>query len=160
PARPTWSLWFEWIVRYLRRDWEETSGWQLTRLRADLDARPYPQGMVRKVERRDGKLGGVPVRWFVPPGADSDRPVLFFHGGALLYGSARTTHADVIARLALASGVTVVAVEYRLAPEHPFPAPVEDAVAAFDALVAAGANAESIVVAGDSSGGNLALALQ
>ncbi|MBX3226263.1 MAG: alpha/beta hydrolase [Labilithrix sp.] len=160
PARPSWPLTFEWIVRYLRRDWEQTSAWPLPKLRAELDARPYPRTFVRKLDTRDGALGGVSARWFIPPGASDDRLVLFFHGGSFIYGSGRTTHADLVARLALASGVTVIAVDYRLAPEHPFPAPLEDALAAFDALVEGGTAPEAIVVAGDSAGGNLAIELQ
>ncbi|MFO0737539.1 MAG: alpha/beta hydrolase [Labilithrix sp.] len=160
PARPSWPFTFEWIVRYLRRDWELTSAWALPRLRAELDARPYPRTFLREVDTKDGSLGGVPTRWFVPPGASDDRVVLFFHGGSFIYGSGRTTHADFVARTALASGVTVVAVDYRLAPEHPFPAPHEDALAAFDALVSSGTAPESIVLAGDSAGGNLAIELQ
>jgi acetyl esterase/lipase len=160
PGRPSWPLGFEFIVRYLRRDWEETSTWSFQRLRADHDARPYPQTFVKKLTTRDGELGGVSVRWFVPPHAPKDRAVLFFHGGSYVFGSSRTTHADVIARLALASETTVIGVEYRLAPEHPFPAQLEDAIAAFDGLVATGIDRRAIVVAGDSAGGNLAIELQ
>lgn len=160
PLRPTWTFSFEWVIRYLRRDWEDTSAWPLPRLRADMDRRPYPQAMARKTRTRDGELGGVPVRWFEPPGAAEGRVVLFFHGGSFVYGSARTTHADLIARLALASGVAVLAVEYRLAPEHPFPAQREDALAVWDALVAGGTRPEHVALAGDSAGGNLALELQ
>jgi acetyl esterase/lipase len=160
PARASWPLTFEWIVRYLRRDWEVTSGWELARLRAELDARPYPRTFIHKLETRDGSLGGVAARWFIPPGAVEGRFLLFFHGGSFIYGSACTTHADLIARLALASGVTVIAVDYRLAPEHPFPAPHEDALAAFHALISDGTAPEAIVVAGDSAGANLAIELQ
>lgn len=160
PARPTWPFSFEWIVRYLRSDWDETSTWSFERLRSDLDSRPYPQTIVRKVSVRDGELGGVPARWFVPPNAMDDRVVLFFHGGSFIYGSPRTTHADLVARIALASNVTVIGVDYRLAPEHPFPAQIEDALATFDAIVASGIEQRAIVVAGDSAGGNLAIELQ
>lgn len=86
--------------------------------------------------------------------------ILYFHGGSYAYGSARTTHAELLARLAVASGVEVVGVDYRLAPEHRYPAQLEDACAAFDALVAADTPPGAIVVAGDSAGGNLAIALQ
>jgi acetyl esterase/lipase len=160
PARPSWSVAFECVVRYLRRDWDETSEWPHERVRQAVERRPYPSGVVRKVRCRDEVLGGVAVRWFVPPNADERRRVLFFHGGSFIYGSSRTTHADVIARLALASNVTVVSVEYRFAPEHPYPAQLADALAAFDGLVASGTAEGAIVVAGDSAGGNLALALQ
>ncbi len=116
--------------------------------------------MAKKTRLRDEPLGGVPARWFVPVGAAEDRVVLFFHGGSFAYGSARTTHADVIARLALESGFTVIGVDYRLAPEHPFPAQIQDALAAFDALVERGFAPSEIVLAGDSAGGNLAIELQ
>jgi len=83
----------------------------------------------------------------------------YFHGGSYVYGSARTTHADVIARLALASGVTCVGIDYRLAPEHVYPAQIEDAVRAFEAL-RADPGGRRVIVAGDSAGGNLAIELQ
>jgi epsilon-lactone hydrolase len=160
PLRPTWSFSFEWIVRYLRHDWDDTARWASARLRADLDARPYPQRYVRKVTRSDGALGGVAVRRFLPPEAAASAAVLFFHGGSYVYGSSRTTHADLAARIALASKVEVVGAEYRLAPEHPYPAQLEDALAAFEGLVESGVTPDRIVVAGDSAGGNLALAAQ
>jgi len=160
PLRPTWSFGFEWIVRYLRRDWEDTAGWPLARLREDTDRRPYPSGMVKKVRVRDEALAGIPARWFVPPGATEERVVLYFHGGSYVYGSAQTTHADLLARLALESGLPVIGLDYRLAPEHPFPAALDDARAAFDALLRRGRSPSSIVLAGDSAGGNLAVELQ
>src|SRR5690606_37212178 len=70
-----------------------------------------------------------------------------------IFGSARTTHAELIAHLAETARVTVVAPEYRLLPEHPYPAPLEDALAVFDALTTRGYAAEDIVLAGDSAGG-------
>jgi acetyl esterase/lipase len=158
PLRPSWSFSFEATVRFLRRDWDETSAWSLPRLRAELDARPYPRDVLRRVTVRDGELGGVPARWFVPPGP-SGMTVLFFHGGSYIYGSARTTHADALARIALASGATVIGVDYRLAPEHVYPAQLEDAERAFEALLAT-TSVEHVIVAGDSAGGNLALSLE
>lgn len=157
PTRPTWSLGFEAIVSALRRDWDETSEWELARVRSDIDARPYPIDMVKKVETRDGELGGVRARWFVPERALERAAVLYFHGGSYIYGSAWTTHADLMARLALASGVTVVGIDYRLAPEHPYPAALEEAQRALAALRSTVAR---VVVAGDSAGGNLAIELQ
>jgi epsilon-lactone hydrolase len=71
----------------------------------------------------------------------------------------RTTHADLLARIALGSGATVVGVDYRLAPEHVYPAQLEDAERAFEALLQS-SSVERIILAGDSAGGNLALALQ
>ena len=158
PLRPTWSFSFEATLRFLRRDWEETSRWSFPRLRAELDARLYPRAMLKRVNLRDGELGGVPARWFVPPHA-SDTTVLFYHGGSYIYGSARTTHGDLLARIALASGATVIGVDYRLAPEHVYPAQLEDAERAFEALLTT-TPAARVVLAGDSAGGNLALVLE
>jgi monoterpene epsilon-lactone hydrolase len=148
----------ELIVRYLRRDWDDTATWSFPRLREDLNARPYPQTNVRQVEVRDDELGGVPARWFVPRGATDSAAILYLHGGSYIYGSVRTTHADLIARLARTSGVTAVGVDYRLAPEHPYPAQLDDAFRAYEALTASGS--KHIVIAGDSAGGNLAIMLQ
>lgn len=157
PARPAWNFGFELMIRCLRRDWDETQDWPLQKVRAEVGGRPYPNTMTRKVVVRDGDLDGVPARWFAPPNAHDGAVVLYFHGGSFIYGSPRTTHADVIARIALASGCTVVGLEYRLAPEHPYPAQLEDALRAFAALRK---NARRVILAGDSAGGNLALALQ
>src|SRR4051794_19279483 len=98
------------------------------------------------VEAEDVELAGVPARLYRPP--DARGSVAYFHGGGWVVGSPRSTEA-VCRALALASGATVANVDYRLAPEHPYPAAVEDAIAATRAL---GAD----VVAGDSAGGNLA----
>lgn len=159
PLRASWPFGFELVVRYLRRDWESTSDWPTPRLRAALDARPYPKTILKQLDVRDGQLAGLEARWFTPRDA---RPgvVLFFHGGSYHYGSIRTTHAEVAARVALEARVEVVGVDYRLAPEHPYPAQLEDARRAFDALLAAGRRADEIVLAGDSAGGNLAIELQ
>jgi len=91
-----------------------------------------------------------------PP--DRRRIVLYFHGGAFVAGSPRT-HAAMLARLARLARVEIVAPAYRLAPEHPFPAAVDDARAAWDALIARGHAPDDIVIGGDSAGGNLALGL-
>jgi len=159
PARPSWGFRFEWVVAFLRRDFGESAGWSYDRLRRDLNGRKYPAKALRHVTRRRAPLGGVPAVWFTPP---SPRPgvILFFHGGSYIFGSIETSHAEVAAALAVHSGVEVVGIDYRLAPEHPYPAALEDARAAFDALLESGHSAARIVVAGDSAGGNLALCLQ
>jgi len=157
PRRAGWSFGFEVVVRYLRRDWDETADWDLARLRADTDKRPYPKNAVKKVTLRDETLSGIPARTFVPKDARDRGVVLFFHGGSYIYGSARTTHGELMAEIAIASRTKVVGLDYRLAPEHPYPAQLEDALAAVDALVSSGTPLETIVLAGDSAGGNLAL---
>ncbi len=84
--------------------------------------------------------------------------LLYFHGGAFVAGSPRT-HAAMLARLARMTRLEVIAPDYRLAPEHPFPAAVEDARTAWDALLARGYEPGNIALGGDSAGGNLALGL-
>lgn len=159
PARPSWSFAFEGVIAFLRRDHESTATWSYPRLRADWERRPMPGGAVRRVERHPETLGGVPGVWFVPREIRRGGVLLYFHGGSYLFGSTRT-HADLIARLALAAGVRTFAIDYRLAPEHPYPAALEDALAAFEGLVTSGVAPAQIVVAGDSAGGNLALVVQ
>lgn len=157
PLRPEWSFMFEGTVAFLRRDWDDTAAWPFARLRAEMDARPSPKDFVRRVEAHDQPLGGVPAVSYVPRAVRHRGVVLFFHGGSYIFGSARTTHAELLARLAVESGTRVVGPDYRLAPEHPFPAQRDDALAVFDALVAGGIAPGDIVLAGDSAGGNLAL---
>lgn len=100
---------------------------------------------------------GVSAEWIAAPGADDARAVLYLHGGGYILGSV-TTHRDLCARLSRAAGCPVLAIEYRLAPEHPFPAAVEDAVAACRWLLHQGFAPGRLAVAGDSAGGGLAVA--
>lgn len=101
--------------------------------------------------------GGVPGEWIVPPGAEESRVLLYLHGGGYVIGSVNT-HRDMVSRIARAAQARALAIDYRLAPEHPFPAAVEDATAAYRWLLASGMPAERIVIAGDSAGGGLTLA--
>jgi acetyl esterase/lipase len=103
------------------------------------------------------KVGGCGGEWLHPGALDSQGVVLYLHGGAYTGGSC-ITHRALAARLACASRHRVFNLEYRLAPEHPFPAALEDAISTYKALSAANAG-EPIAVAGDSAGAGLALAL-
>lgn len=100
---------------------------------------------------------GVPVEWVATKASKSLPVILFFHGGGYCIGSAQT-HRDLVSRLCTASGARALSVDYRLAPENPFPAAVDDGVAAYRWLRSQGIPARSIVIAGDSAGGGLALA--
>lgn len=108
------------------------------------------------VKIRQAVLMGRPTEELLPRRLAGGTVILYLHGGAYLGGSPRT-HRGMLARLARAAGCRVLALDYRLAPEHPYPAPLEDAVAAYRALLAKGTKPEQIVIAGDSAGGNLAL---
>jgi epsilon-lactone hydrolase len=101
--------------------------------------------------------GGVKAEWIVPPNAAADRVILYLHGGGYVMGSINT-HRAMVARVARASQARALALDYRLAPEHPFPAAVEDATAAYRWLLAQGYKPGKIVIGGDSAGGGLVLA--
>jgi len=115
-------------------------------------------GKVKKVSFEQAELGGVPLCWCEPKSAaKSPRPtILHMHGGAYFVGSSEA-YKPFAANLALASDARVAVLDYRLAPEDPYPAATEDAMAAYRALIQQGVPAQRIVVSGDSAGGNLAL---
>lgn len=109
------------------------------------------------ISRRDFDRNGIGATHIEAPGARNDRGVLYFHGGGYVLGSL-DTHAELMGRLTAACRAPVLGIDYRLAPEHAYPAAVEDAVASYDLLLANGIPPERIVIAGDSAGGGLTLA--
>ncbi|HWE69797.1 MAG TPA: alpha/beta hydrolase [Acidimicrobiales bacterium] len=126
--------------------------------RAAMDAAsvaaPPPEGI--SVETTE--LGGRPAEWLTPDGVGRTAVVLYLHGGGYCAGSL-DSHRDLVARIGIASGCAAATLDYRLAPEDPFPAALTDAVAAYQQLVADGVAPERIAVAGDSAGGGLVMAL-
>jgi len=103
-------------------------------------------------------LGGVKCERVVPQGSVAARAILYLHGGAYTAGSPRS-HRPMVARIAEAARSVAVVADYRLGPEHRFPAAVEDAVAVYRAMLDGGTDPGRLVVVGDSAGGGLALAL-
>jgi len=118
----------------------------------ELAVAPAPDVQCERVN-----AGGVDAEWVCAPGAANDRFVLYLHGGGYVIGSVKT-HRDLMARLSRAAKARVLGLNYRLAPEHPFPAAVDDAVAGYKWLLAQGAKPGRIAIAGDSAGGGLAAA--
>ncbi|WP_252273035.1 alpha/beta hydrolase [Pseudomonas subflava] len=110
----------------------------------------------RGVTIEPGRLGAVPCEW-LRPAQDNGWVLLYLHGGAFMIGSPQT-HRAITTHLAALSGARVCALDYRLAPEHPWPAAADDALAAYRALLEQGQPAERIAIAGDSAGGHLTLA--
>jgi epsilon-lactone hydrolase len=106
----------------------------------------------------DLPLGTIPAVRVARPDAEAGRHVLFLHGGGYMTGSP-SLYRHILWRFAEACRAEIVAIDYRLAPENPFPAAVDDAVAAWKALLAEGADPGCCAVMGDSAGGGLALAL-
>lgn len=123
------------------------------RLEKLADYLPAPDDIVE--EKADA--GGVPAAFVSAPGADPGRHVLYLHGGGYVIGSV-ATHRTLTHGLSKASGARVLSLDYRLAPEHPFPAAVEDAVAGYRWLLDRGADPGRIAIAGDSAGGGLTVA--
>jgi epsilon-lactone hydrolase len=145
------------------RDQQKASAGQAPPTLEELRAAFAPAGRLYPVPDdvrvTEVDAGGVPAHWLTAPGADTGRVLLFLHGGGFELGSLRSD-GELAARLGRASGMRVLFPEYRLAPEHPFPAAIDDVLAVWRWLrTDQGLSARSIAVAGDSAGGGLAVAL-
>lgn len=131
-------------------------GWAQRRARLDEVGAYWP--VADDVELNPVDLDGVPGEWSMVPGTDPSRVLMFFHGGGYCSGSIRS-HRRMATEAARAAGVRTLAVAYRLAPEHPFPAARDDALTAWHWLRRQGIDAAHIAVGGDSAGANLSVAL-
>jgi monoterpene epsilon-lactone hydrolase len=143
-------------------------------VRALLSGKPRPVGWRERRERIDEvgsvwptaedvmlasvDLGGLPGEWSTAPGSDASRVLLFFHGGGYCSGSI-LSHRRMVTEAGRAAGVRTLAVAYRLAPEHKFPAAYDDALTAWRFLRKRGFPANRIAVSGDSAGGGLTISL-
>jgi epsilon-lactone hydrolase len=131
-------------------------GWAERRARIDEVGSVWPVAGDIKLEAVD--LGGVPGEFSLASGSDASRVLLFFHGGGYCSGSI-TSHRCMVTEAGRAARMHTLAIGYRLAPEHPFPAAHEDAIKAWRYLRAQGIAAGRIAVGGDSAGGNLTICL-
>jgi acetyl esterase/lipase len=157
PRRPTWTLELETVAEVLRRSSTLSAVMPLQIQRRVIDPpRPVTQPM-REVDMTPLSAGGVSCEWFSQPESDPERVVLYFHGGGYSTGSINS-HRDFLARLCIASGTRVLAADYRLAPEHPFPAQLEDSHRVYRWLIEhEGIRPEHIVMGGESAGAGLTL---
>ena len=101
--------------------------------------------------------GGIPAEWITTPEAGHESAIYYLHGGGYVMGSIGT-HRDMISRLSRAARARALAIDYRLAPENPFPAAVEDSASAYRWLISTGVDPARLVIAGDSAGGGLTMA--
>jgi len=101
--------------------------------------------------------GGVPAEWITTPGAVAERIICYLHGGGYVLGSI-STHRELASRLSRAASARVLILGYRLAPENPFPAAVDDSTAAYRWLLSIGVDPARLVIAGESAGGGLTVA--
>lgn len=112
-----------------------------------------PDGITIKEE----SIEGMKAEWLIPDGADPKKIILYVHGGGYVSGSCND-HRGFVSKFAKNTGVTNLVFEYRLAPEHPFPAALDDSVKAYGWLLSSGFKPENILIAGESAGGGLCLA--
>ncbi|MBI2761253.1 MAG: alpha/beta hydrolase [Chloroflexi bacterium] len=145
------------LIQMLRARPIEGGSPSVQEMRAGFEGLAATMPVPADVRREQVSAGGVPAEWVVAPGADEDRAILYLHGGGYVIGSI-ATHRELASRISRASGAKVLVIDYRLAPEHPFPAAVEDAAAAYRWLLEQGVAPERLAVAGDSAGGGLTLA--
>jgi epsilon-lactone hydrolase len=125
--------------------------------RRDMDARGRQFGVATDVTVEKFAAGGVPAEWTTTPAADRNSAMLYLHGGGYLIGSL-DSHRHLASEVGRASGARALAIDYRMAPEHPFPAAVDDALAAYRFLLDSGIKPRRICIAGDSAGGGLVVA--
>ena len=135
-------------------DWDTS----IEEFRKDVDKSAALFGKVPKgIELLPLAIDGIPAEWILPSGASKDRVILYFHGGGYVSGTCKA-HRMHVAKIVKGSGIASLLFEYRLAPEHPFPAAVEDSIAAYHYLLTEGISPSKIVFMGDSAGGGLCLA--
>ena len=140
-------------IRRVYRGWNRDTS--VAQMRRDWDA--AFEGCTVPVSCERVSADGVDGEWIASSRAQQDKAILYFHGGGFRLGSV-SSHRDLIARIADASSCRVLAINYRLAPQHRFPAPVEDAIAAYGWRLDQGIKPKNITFAGDSAGGDLVLA--
>lgn len=159
PLLPTWRFGYEVLTQAQKRFHERVARLAPLAERRAWASLKGSNPSRNRVIRSRSSLAGCEVVQIVPRDRPSPaRVILYLHGGSFMYGSEQS-HGELCSRIAVAAEARLVFLVYRLAPEHPFPAALDDARSAFCALLDAGVAPADLVVAGDSAGGNLALSL-
>jgi epsilon-lactone hydrolase len=143
-------------IRTLLGSKPRPTGWSERRQRLDEVGSIWP--VADDVELTPVDAGGVAGEWSSVPGSDASRVLIFFHGGGYCSGSIRS-HRRMVSEAGRAAAVRTLAIGYRLAPEHPYPAAADDALAAWHFLQREGIAPAHIAIGGDSAGGGLTVAL-
>jgi monoterpene epsilon-lactone hydrolase len=144
------------LIRTLLSSKPRPHGWAERRARLDEVGSVWP--VAADVELTAVDLDGVAGEWSIVPGSEPTCVLLYFHGGGYCSGSLRS-HRRLVSEAGRAAAMRTLAVEYRLAPEHPFPAALDDALTAWRLLLGQGISPAHIAVGGDSAGGGLTAAL-
>ena len=137
-----------------RRPEQEPS---IEELRTGMEAMTTAFPLPPDVELTPVDANGIPAEWVTTPGVDAQRVVFYLHGGGYCIGSIKT-HRDLAQRISRAAQARVLLIDYRLAPEHPHPAAVDDATQAYRWLLNQGVDTKRLAIAGDSAGGGLTVA--
>jgi monoterpene epsilon-lactone hydrolase len=143
-------------IRTLLTSKPRPEGWTERRARLDEVGSVWPPAADVKFTEVD--IGGVDGEWSIVPGSDEARVLIYFHGGGYCSGSIRS-HRRMVSEAGRAAGIRTLAVGYRLAPQHPFPAAFDDALTAWRFVRRQGIAAAHVAVGGDSAGGGLTVAL-
>jgi acetyl esterase/lipase len=146
------------VVMDLLRSGPDMAQMSLAEVRAIVDQGGAVAKLPENVELESITIGGLPAEWSSTPEADDAAVLLYLHGGGYLFGSI-ASHRGMVTNLGALAGVRTLAVAYRLAPEHKFPSPLEDALASYQYLLGQGTDPAHIAVGGDSAGGGLTIAL-
>jgi monoterpene epsilon-lactone hydrolase len=141
-----------------RRNYFGNGEFNPARLRMRLEEDTKALEIHPLVKVKPVRAGSVRSEWLIPPQAPADYALLYFHGGGWFMGSTRSCR-SLVSHLAYSTQLRALSINYRLAPEHPFPAGLQDCISAYEWLQQQGFSARRIIVAGDSAGGNLALAM-
>jgi acetyl esterase/lipase len=157
PRRPGWTLRTELAQSVMRAVLMRSKRRGVAWLRAAQAALPANVPLAEGVSFEPVTLGGVPCAWCAPRGRSPARTLVYLHGGGYVIGSV-DGYRDLLARLALGAHARVLGIDYRLAPEHPFPAQQADCLAATRAVLASGVDPARLALAGDSAGGALTVA--
>lgn len=144
------------VVRTLLSSKPRPVGWAERRRRIEEVGNAWP--VAADVALTPVAIGDVEAEWSLAPGSDASRVLIYFHGGGYCSGSVMS-HRSLVTEAGRAAGIRTLAVGYRLAPEHPFPAAPDDAEASWRFLRQQGYAPDRIIVGGDSAGGGLTLAL-
>ncbi len=150
------SSWQSHMIRLYLNYLKATTDWNapIEKLRQATDGAARPSDFPKSVQAQRIMIEHIPAEWLIPPQANTRSIILYLHGGGFATGSIKS-HRAIVGRIAEAGNIRALLIEYRLAPEHPFPAAIQDVLLAYDWLRKNGS--EKIVIVADSAGGGLAL---
>ena len=154
--RPTWSWFYETFVEVMQADFAIPLTGRVEKARKTMDATGDKLLRPNQAKFQEAEIGGVHCLWAEPETGAENSVILYLHGGGYAVGSV-LSHRTIMAELAHRTGVRVLGVDYRLAPEHPCPAAIEDVVNVFNELPNLGIEQKQCIFIGDSAGGGLSV---